>query len=274
MKTETKGTLLRRVLTGFFIGVAAIAPGISGGAIAIAFGLYEPIAQAVAHIFRDFRKHLLFLAPLGAGAVVGVLLSGRVIHRLVGEYPVFTSALFVGLILGTLPSVFSAAARDGFHPRYLLATALLAVLTGWFTTLDQLQYTGTAGELPLWLTVVCGGILGLGTILPGVSASFVLMALGVYEPLLQVLEQMDILRISLLALGFGGVMLLLARLISWLFQKAHGWMSFSVAGMLIGSLVPAIPIPTADWRGVWMVALAAAGGALSYSLLKMYKKSE
>ena len=271
MKKNANRSILRMALTGFFIGVAAIAPGISAGAITIVFGLYEPITDAVAHIWRDFRKKLLFLAPLSVGAVAGMLVFGRLITHLFVAYPDLTCALFVGLIVGTLPSVFHTAARDGFRLRYLLATAALAILTVWLTALEQLQYTGAANELPHWLTLVCGGILGLGSVLPGVSASFVLMAMGVYESVLQVLSTPDIPRMLLLGIGFGGVVILFSRLVSWLFKKAHGWMSFAVAGMLVGSIFHVIPTPTANGQGVLVIALMIGGAALSYYLLKRNK---
>lgn len=270
-KTEKRSVLLR-ALTGFFIGIAAIAPGVSGGAITVIFGLYEPIADAIAHIWQDFRKKLLFLLPLGVGGVMGMLVFGKLISFLFQNYHDLICALFVGLIAGTLPSVFKTAAKQGFRLRYLLATLVCGAVVVWLTAIPSFRYTGSADSLPYWLAVVCGGAVGIGTVVPGISASFVLMAMGMYEPMLRALDNFDIPRLLLMGVGFGGAVLLLTRLVSWLFKKAYGWISFATAGMLVGSVFNVIPVPTLSWHGAVMVLLAIGGAALSYFLLRLKKE--
>ncbi len=267
-KSDTR-TFLLMTVTGFLMGIAAIAPGISGGAVAVIFGLYEPITAAIGTLRKDFRQKVQFLAPLGIGMALGMLLFGRLILFLFSTYTVVTCAVFIGLIAGTLPSVFRAAARDGFRLRYLLAAVPCALAVAWVTTFQGLQYTVIDGALPYWFVLVCGGILGLGSVLPGTSAAFVLMGLGVYEPLLVAVNDLDILRLLLVGVGFCTVFLSLARLLNWAYRKAHGWMSFAVLGMLLGSIWPIIPIPTGVSQGVWMGALALGAAVLSYLLLRI-----
>lgn len=258
-------------LTGFFIGIAAIAPGISGGAIAIIFGLYQPITDAIAHIWKDFRQKAKFLLPLAVGAAAGMLLFSRIINFLFLNYHDMVCALFVGLIAGTLPSVFRTASEKGFRVRYLLATAVCAVLVAWLTAMEGLQYRGSSDELPYWLAIVCGGVVGLGSVLPGMSASFFLMSMGVYESMLRALNEFDVLRMLLLGVGFVAVVLLTTRAVSWLYKKAYGWMSFAAAGLLIGSVFNVVPVPKADASGMLLVVLAAGGATLTYFLLRLKK---
>lgn len=268
MQKSGARTFLLMVITGFFMGIAAIAPGISGGAVAVIFGLYEPITDAVGTLWKDLRRKVQFLAPLGIGMALGMLLFGRLILFLFSTYTTVTCTVFIGLIVGTLPSVFRSAARDGFRFRYVLATVPCAVLVAWVTTLQSLQYAVT-DALPYWLVLVCGGILGLGSVLPGTSAAFVLMGLGVYEPLLVAVDALDIPRLLLIGAGFCFVFLSLARLIGWAYKKAHGWMSFAVLGMLFGSIWPIVPIPANVGQGMLMGVLALGAAALSYLLLRI-----
>ncbi|MBE6757342.1 MAG: DUF368 domain-containing protein [Ruminococcaceae bacterium] len=269
MSKNNVRAFLLMIVTGFMMGIAAIAPGISGGAIAVVFGLYEPITEAVGTLWKDFPRKLRFLAPLGIGAALGMLLFGRLILFFFSEYTAMTCAVFVGLIVGTLPSVFRTAARDGFRLRYLVATVLCAVAVGWVTTLNEMQYIATQPMLPHGLMLLCGGILGVGSVLPGTSASFVLMALGMYEPMLAAVSGLDIPRLVLLGIGFGAAFFMLARLIGWVYKKAYGWMSFAVIGMLLGSVWAVLPSLT---EGVWnllMIVLVVGAAGLSYGLLRI-----
>ncbi len=270
MKKRKNSPFLIMMLTGFFMGIAGIAPGISGGAVAVIFGLYEPIVSAVGSIYKDFRSKALFLFPLGIGAAVGVLLFGRLIYYLLDTHAFLTYSIFVGLIGGTLPSVFRDACKCGFRFRYLFAMLLCAVTVAFLSTLRELQYTGGV-NLPYWLALLCGGLLGLGSVLPGTSMSFLLMALGVYKPLLHAVEMLDIGRLLMVGIGFCAAFLAFARLLGQMYKKAHGWMSFAVAGMLLGSVVPMIPLPHSVGDGAVLVTAVMLSAVTSYGLLRIKK---
>ncbi len=270
MKKSETYPFFAMLLTGFFMGIAGIAPGISGGAVAVMFGLYEPIVSAVGTIWVDFRKKALFLLPLGIGAAVGMLLFGRLIHYLLDVYSFLTCSIFVGLIGGTLPSVFREACKGGFRFRYLSAMLLCAAAVVFLSTLRELQYTG--GErLPYWIALFCGAVLGLGSVLPGTSMSFLLMALGVYKPLLHAVEIPDIGRLLMVGIGFCAAFFAFARVFGWLYKRVHGWMSFAVAGMLLGSVAPVIPIPQTAVDGAELLLAATLSAGVSYGLLRIKK---
>lgn len=268
MKKRAYSSFLVMMLTGFFMGIAGIAPGISGGTVAVVFGLYEPIVSAVGTIHREFAKKALFLLPLGIGAAIGMLLCGRLIHYLLDTYTFLTYSVFIGLIVGTLPSVFRDASKKGFHPRYLIATLVFAVAVMFLTTLREIHYSG--GEhLPYPLAFLCGAVLGLGSVLPGTSMSFVLMAFGVYKPLLHAVELVDVGRLLAVGIGFCVAFLAFARLLGWIYQKAHGWMSFAAVGMLIGSVAPVVPVPHSVNDGMLLLAAVLLSAALSFGLLQI-----
>lgn len=269
MKAEEKKHILLMALTGFFIGIAAVAPGVSGTAFAVVFGLYEAITDAVAHIWQDFRQKIRFLAPLAIGAAIGMLLFGWLIAWAFDRYPNYMKALFLGLILGTLPSVFRTASKGGFRWYYLIPLAVFGVLIAWITTLDRLQYEGEITEFPYWLALLCGGAVGFGSVFPGVSAAFILMALGVYDPMMAALRTYDLLRLLLISAGFCGAVLLFTRFVSWAYRRAHGIMSFAAAGMMLGSMVMVVPKPQFNLSGLIMLCLLAGGAALSWWLVKL-----
>ncbi len=260
---------MKTLLTGFLIGLGAIAPGISGGAIAVIFGLYHRITDSIAHFYQDFPQKMKFLLPLCLGGGAGVLLFSHVVAYLFAHYNAPVRILFIGLMAGTLPSIFRTAAKEGFHRRYLLAFALAAAATAFVSRLDSVSYIGGRVALTFPVLLACGAVIGFGTIVPGVSSSFLLMAAGLYEPLMNVLTTMELAKLLPLGLGFGLFILLFSRLISFLYRKAYGWVSFTIAGLLVGSIVPVIPTGLSlDWLTAGACLLALSGGWLSWYLLR------
>lgn len=257
------------VLTGFLIGIGSIAPGISGGAIAVVFGLYDRITDAIANFYKQFLQKMKFLIPLGIGAVVGILLFGKLIFFLFEQYNVQVRCLFIGLMVGTLPSVFRSATKKGFRWWYLLPMAAAAGLIGVMGYFETLTYTGGNAGLNFPILLGCGAVLGFGTIVPGVSSSFILMSVGIYDSVMQVIADMQIVNMIPLAIGFAGFVLLFAKLINWLYARAYGLISFIVCGFLIGSIFPVIPPLGLDLKSGLSLLLAVTGGLLSWYLMRL-----
>ena len=83
MKTDTFYVdFIKKILIGFVVGIACITPGLSAGVIAAAAGLYEPAIHAIVSIRKEFKKSVIYLMPLGIGAVIGILLFSKVMKEL------------------------------------------------------------------------------------------------------------------------------------------------------------------------------------------------
>ena len=104
-------TVLLRLVQGFIIGAGGILPGISGGVLSVIFGIYRPVMEVLAHPLNGLRRHLSLLLPVGAGAILGFLCGGGLILVLFDRSEKLATCLFIGLILGTLPSLGADAAR-------------------------------------------------------------------------------------------------------------------------------------------------------------------
>ena len=108
-----------RFLKGLAIGAAAIAPGVSGGALAVIFGLYDKMTNFIAHLNKNFKENLIFFIPIGIGCAVGILMFSRIIEFLFLNYEIEVRYAFVGLMLGTMPTVVNEANKKGFKQKYL-----------------------------------------------------------------------------------------------------------------------------------------------------------
>ncbi len=273
-KEKTQPKIFTLLVTGFLIGIGAIAPGISGGAIAVVCNLYEPITDALAHFYRDFKTKMRFLLPLFAGGGLSVLLFSQIIAWLFAHYNVATRCLFVGLMAGTLPSVIHTAKKQGFRWWYLLPMAAAATATVWLSCTDAFVYTGGEAGLTFPVMLLCGAVLGFGTIVPGVSSSFLLMGAGLYDAVLDTIRTVNIPRFIPLAIGFAVFVLAFAKLIHLLYRKAYGFVSFLICGLLLGSVYPVIPPLHFDAPSAVALLLAVVGGVLSWYLLHLRIRAE
>ena len=101
-------------LIGILMGFGAILPGVSSGVFCVIFGIYEKLVNSIINFFKDFKTNFLFLFPIGLGGIVGVVLFGNVIKYFFSLYKFQSCYAFIGLILGTIPSLFKQASTNKY----------------------------------------------------------------------------------------------------------------------------------------------------------------
>lgn len=229
-------------LKGLAMGAGAIAPGVSGGALAVIFGLYDKITNFIAHVSRNFKSNLLFFIPIGIGAATGVLVFSRIIEFLFKYYETEVRYAFVGLMLGTLPTVIKEANKEGYKQKYLIPFIISLGLTLIVTYLESksVNIIREAGT-DMISFIIYGIIIGFGTIIPGISASIILMYMGAYEIVIGAISNLQLLVIFYLGIGFVISVLLFAKIISMLFEKAFGITYYTILGLVVGSIISIFP---------------------------------
>ena len=95
---------LTNTIKGIAIGAGAILPGISSGVLCVILGIYEKLLDSILNFFKDIKNNFRFLFPLIIGGVIGVLLFSNILNYLLYAFPIQTKSIFIGLILGTVPS--------------------------------------------------------------------------------------------------------------------------------------------------------------------------
>ncbi len=207
-------------LKGLAMGAGAIAPGVSGGALAVIFGLYDKLANFIAHLNKNFKENLMYFLPVGIGGIAGILVFSRVIEYLFNFYEIEVRYAFVGLMLGTLPSVVKQANRRGFKNKYLVLFLISLFLTILLTYLENnaINIIRDVQTTPLYL-IIYGAIIGFGTIIPGISASIILMYIGAYEAVIGAISNINIFMLFYLGIGFGLRHFVVCKTDFMLFQK-------------------------------------------------------
>lgn len=259
-------------LKGLALGVAAIAPGISGGALAVIFGLYDKITYFIAHFTRNFKENVLYFLPVGIGGVVGVLVFSKIIEYLFHFYEVEVKYAFIGLMFGTIPFVVKEANKKGYKQRYLIPfviTLSITFLAAYFEN-NEVNIIMKSGTAPLSL-IIYGIIIGFGTIIPGVSASIILMFIGAYEIVISAISNIQISMLFFLATGFVLSILLFSKIICMLFEKAYGITYYAILGLVLGSVISIFPGFALTFDYFLNLIILISCFCLSYSLSKMGK---
>ncbi|MDO4540468.1 MAG: DUF368 domain-containing protein [Syntrophomonadaceae bacterium] len=254
-----------RFLQGMIIGVGGIIPGVSGGVMAVLFGIYERFAALMAHPIKRLRQDFWYFLPIGIGGALGILLFARLVVWAFDTYQAETIYFFLGCILGTAPSLYrTATSRDGMRPLFLfIALLAFAIMTGVNLYFENTTGSMANGNLTV-LFLISGVILGLGTMLPGLSAAAIMIYMGTYDLVMERIASVDFMGMLPVVLGFCITLLLLARFIHYLFCHFHGQVYFTIMGIVIASLAAIWP----GWHGWLPVAVAAVGFILSRWLSK------
>lgn len=183
---------LTDLFKGILIGIANILPGISGGMLAISMGVYDRIIHALTHAGKEPRKSLQTLFPYVLGAATGIIVFSFSVEYLFSSLPLQTSLVFMGLILGGIPSIWKRASEKAFLPSSYLALLLtfLLVTALSFIHPSERQAAELTPSFSTTVTLIPVGVLGAFTlIIPGISGSMLLMMMGLYQPLIAAINQ-------------------------------------------------------------------------------------
>jgi predicted membrane protein len=236
----TAGGFLFKLLQGILIGLGAVLPGISGGVLCVVFGVYAPIMALLSNPFRAFKKYALTLLPIVIGMGIGFLGVSKALGILLKAYPDASVCLFVGLIIGMLPSLFREARSKGsVEIKDYAAMAIAFVVV--FSLLLLLNEFSVRITPNFGWYLFCGFCLALSVIAPGMSFSTLLMPLGLYTPFVEGIGNIDF---SILVPGGIGALLtviLLAKGMNYLLQKHHSTVSHLIIGIIIAATLPIIP---------------------------------
>ncbi len=261
---------IRNVLYGLIIGIACVTPGLSGGVIAAAAGIYEPALYAIVNARNQCKRSSAYLIPLGIGTGLGVLLFSQIMKQLMANAEHAVLYAFIGMVLGSVPALVRESNRDGFKPQWLIASATglgVALLSG--PALAGLAQNADSGRLTGVNGLLAGGVFAFGTVIPGISASFILMAMGLYEQFLAAVADFQIISLIWIGAGFVATALATVKLVEWLFRVCRGPAYYAVIGLLLGSMAVAFPGAQTGWRLTFDLALLLGGAAASWAVMRM-----
>jgi putative membrane protein len=235
------------------MGSADIVPGASGGTVALVLGIYDQLIRNIsqgAHSLKQLftgdvagcvdtlkRIEWVWLLTLLAGILAAILALSSVIETLLHDEPIKMSALFFGLILGSIWVALRMLDKiDGASVALMLGIGLTMFLL--LGLRSDTEVADTALEVvtePLWAFFLAGAIAICAMILPGISGSFILVMLGMYTEVLGAVNDRDYTALIALMLGCVVGLALFSTLLNWLLERYHRWVLAAMIGLMIGS---------------------------------------
>ena len=238
------------VVKGFFIGLANIIPGVSGGTLALTLGIYEKLIGCISHLFKNLKENIKFLVPIAIGAVLSILLLSKVITYSLDNFVLPTILFFIGAILGGLPMLIKKVSGN----KITISNIIIFLLT--FSLIIFLLVINSENEVSFenmnfinYILLFIVGIVASATmVIPGVSGSAVLMTLGYYKPILNIVKDLtnfsNLMNNMLVLIPFGiGVVvgiLLIAKLLEFLFKNYEVKTYYGVLGFIFASIIAII----------------------------------
>ncbi len=251
-----KKTWCKSALLGFFIGLAVIVPGISGSTVAIIFKLYDQFLYAIGNLFKRFKTCFAFLLPIGIGMVLGIVLGFFTVKQLLEILPFAIVCLFAGLMCGAFPAVkdeLKGAERTQKRGLLFLLGLCIPVAIGCLSAVLSSQNTATTeiantfSNLQWWhflLALVIGAVVGLTQVVPGLSASAFLMAVGWFNGLVESVSitywrsnPAIFIVYAGLGIGFLSGLFLFSKLLTAIFSRARHTAYFLIVGLSLGSIL-------------------------------------
>ena len=257
------------MIEGVLVGFGAILPGVSGGTLCVAFGMYRPIIETLADWKGGLKKYALMLFVFLAGTAAGFVGLSGLAAWLLERNTALVTCVFVGFIAGTCPQLWREAGRNG-RTRSDIAS-LLVCFAAMLCVLDLLASRTSVTIAPgLGGYVLCGVLWGLSFIVPGLSSSSLLLFFGLYQPMLSGIARLDFAVLIPMGVGMAACVLLLSRAVNWAYQKRYALISHGVLGIIAATAVMILPSCVRTIAGMAAYAACILGGAAaSYGFTRL-----
>jgi len=262
---------IANVARGVLIGLAEIVPGVSGGTIALIVGVYRALISSAAHVVggvlalarrRVSESRAEFsgvsfavVLPVLVGMVGGIFAGAALLEPVLENYPLHTRAVFAGLILASLWVPFRmVGAWDG---KTVVLAGGAAVVTFFLTGIPAVSAVSPS----LWAVAPAAALAVCALVLPGVSGSFILVTLGMYQPTLQAVNDLNFAYLGVFVAGAAIGLALFVRVLQHLLSNFHRVTLAIMTGLMAGSLRALWP-----WQGEGRELLGIGEDAPSVAL--------
>lgn len=234
-------THIKNFVKGIIIGLSTLVPGVSGGTMAIILGLYDKIIHSISSFFKDIKNNIIFLGVVGVGGAIGLFGFSNVMAFLMENIRYVMIFLFLGIIAGGMPVLIKKSEINfkKITPLWavLFFVGIAAVVAMSFSKSTVVNLATGEGAIMMLFMVLAGFIYAITLILPGISGSFFLLTIGLYEITMTAISDRNLSYLIPFAIGIILGVVLTTKLLENLMKKHLTATYIVIIGFVIGSVV-------------------------------------
>lgn len=224
------------IIKGFVIGLLMLVPGLSGGSIAVGLGIYEEILAKSSRFFKGFKTNFFYFLKLIIGGIIGMFVSSFSLLLLMKYNANMVLSLMIIIMTFILIRHFRSYYKEltWWHYSFIVLGFVISLI------FNNMKVINIKNEY--LMMVLSGLLLAIAFILPGISFSYVLVILGLYDKTLIAILTLDFLFIIKLGVAFLFGIILTIKLIDFLYQRFPKQMNNVIVGFVISSILFIVPI--------------------------------
>ncbi len=242
---------IKKIIAGIAVGIANVIPGVSGGTIAVVFGVYSDLIGAASLDIKTIKANFKIYLCLFGGMGLGAILFARLFRLVYEKFPIQTNFFFVGLIVGSIFIIFDLVRKKEKESSFTKVSKIVWFFIGLSIMLALYFSKGaTASSTAAIETLSLGNFILLfligfagaaAMVIPGISGSFILLILGAYYTVIKAITDLNIPVLIPIGLGVLAGFILSARLISFLMEKFPKITYAFILGLVAGSIRHMLP---------------------------------
>ncbi|MGB4985481.1 MAG: DUF368 domain-containing protein [Erysipelotrichaceae bacterium] len=251
-------------IKGLVVGATMLVPGVSGGSMAMILGIYQKLIQSVNNILNNFKKSFLFLTIFSLGGLLGVFLLANPISYLLNKYNLIMLYFFIGCVIGGIPLMIKES-----KVKKIGIKEIIFIIVGIFLVLAISYLPKGSGNSSILYLLITGIILAIGLVLPGISVSYLMLVLGIYNMVLSAISSINLVIIIPLGVGVLLGILLTTKVLGLLMEKFPQITYLIILGFILGSIYEIFPGVPLGLNIIWCLVSCLLGVTTIYYLSRL-----
>lgn len=245
-----KKEIITTTLKGLWVGGTMTVPGVSGGSMAMILGIYDKLIFSISSFFKHPKESILFLLQFTIGALIGMVLFASPLLKLIHLYPMPVLFFFIGTVAGGIPLILKEAQITKVDLGTAAYPAMGILIVYILSLLPDGLFAGTSlnSISGILMQVLAGFVISTALILPGISVSYMLLVLGMYESVMGAVSSLHFLTLLPLAAGLILGIILTTHILEQAMTRHPQSTYLIILGFILGSLQEVFPgFPSGFW---------------------------
>lgn len=231
------------VLKGMIVGGTMLVPGISGGSMAMILGIYSRLVSSVSSFMKNKRHNALFLIMFSVGGGLGMFFFAKPLLSLIESYPMPMIYFFIGAVAGGVPLIIKHAKLNRFYWKILVYVAFGVLMVFLISVLPESSNQGSmaVGIKSFIFLMTAGFIAAVALVLPGISISYLLLIIGLYDETMRAISELYLPFLIPLGIGLILGIVLTTRFLEHAMEKYPQATYLVILGFVFGSMAEIFP---------------------------------